>query len=53
MSGLMGGWKTWTGAVGLVLMGISAILDGNPDAGIMRIVEALALVGIGHKLEKK
>lgn len=49
----MSGYKTWVAAAGLILMGISAILDGNSDAGVMRIVEALALVGLGHKLEKR
>ena len=49
----MGGYKTWIAAAGLALMGVSAIMDGNADQGIMRIVEALALIGIGHKIEKK
>jgi hypothetical protein len=58
---MMGGWKTWVAAIGLIASGIGMIATGfvaepmNFDmivAGWGSIMAGLALVGIGHKLEK-
>lgn len=48
----MKGWKTWTG--GLVLIGLGAFLlaTGHIEAGIAKIGEGVAVIGIGHKVEK-
>lgn len=48
----MTGWKTWVAAGGLVLFGTALIIQGEVEQGIQRIIEALAIVGIGHKIEK-
>ncbi len=55
----MGGWKTWAAAIGMWLTGLGLLISGyvNSDAariteGITTILAGLALVGIGHKLEK-
>jgi len=50
---MMTGYKTWLAVVGMVLLGIVDIINGMTEAGITKIVGALALVGIGHKIEKK
>lgn len=58
----MQGWKTWAGGLSLILAGIGEIL-GSVDfetwtfsdrlnAGILMIGNGLALIGIGHKVEK-
>lgn len=49
----MSGWKTWAAAVGLCALGIYEIALGNTDSGLERIVLAVGLVGIGHKIEKQ
>lgn len=48
----MRGWKTWLAAALMALLGVYDVSEGNVDTGILRISEALAIVGIGHKLEK-
>jgi len=49
---MMKGYKTWIAVVGMVLLGIVDITNGLAEAGITKIVGALALLGIGHKIEK-
>ena len=58
---MMRGWKTWVAAIGAAATGVSMIAAGvvaepvNPDMiwqGVMTISGALAIVGIGHKIEK-
>ena len=48
----MKGWKTWLAAIGTGALGVYEIKAGNTEGGIMKILGALALVGIGHKVEK-
>ena len=48
----MKGWKTWLAAAGFAALGISQIVGGDMAGGIQRIVEGLAIIGLGHKLEK-
>ena len=49
---MMGGWKTWIAVAGTVLLGISDIYEGRMDAGVQKFVAAMALAGVGHKLDK-
>lgn len=46
------GWKTLTAAIGMALLGIVSIAEGNVENGVQQIVGGLALIGIGHKIEK-
>lgn len=55
----MGGWKTWTSAIAIGILGIVDIAGsvtgddaGGIETGIAKILAALGLVGIGHKVEK-
>lgn len=48
----MKGWKTWVAAGCMAAMGIVSIFDGNIEAGVQQLVGALAMVGLGHKIEK-
>ena len=48
----MRGWKTWLAAAGMAALGAIDIKQGDYPAGMQKIVAALALVGIGHKIEK-
>ena len=48
----MKGWKTWLAAAGTAALGIVDIVNGEVETGVMKIVAALGLVGVGHKLEK-
>ena len=56
---MMTGWKTWASGIASILSGIVAILlaitgegDGDLMAGISLIIAGLAILGIGHKVEK-
>ena len=48
----LSGYKTYIAAVGFIALGISQIMGGDLDQGLQRIMEGLAIFGIGHKLEK-
>ena len=57
----MGGIKTWLAVIGGICTGVGMIISGilsdpvNMDLigkGWMAILAALALLGIGHKIEK-
>ena len=50
----MGGWKTWTAAILSILYGGGGWFLGlhGYDVGMAFITGGLALVGIGHKIEK-
>lgn len=48
----MKGWKTWLAAACMTGLGVVTAANGDIETGIQQIVAALALVGIGHKLEK-
>lgn len=49
---MMHGWKTWVAVIATALYGVYEIIDGNAEQGIQKILAALALLGIGHKIEK-
>jgi hypothetical protein len=49
---MMGGWKTWLGAALLAAVGGYQIHAGDLAGGAQKIAEALAVIGIGHKIEK-
>lgn len=58
---MMGGWKTWTAAIGMIVTGAGLIATAvagetvDPDKileGAQLILAGLALIGLGHKLEK-
>ncbi|MGY6214983.1 hypothetical protein ACW73L_07465 [Methylolobus aquaticus] len=46
------GWKTYTAGGAAIVFGVYLILDGQPEQGANRIIEGLAIVGIGHKLDR-
>ena len=48
----MKGWKTYTAAACMVGLGVVSIANGDTEAGVQQIVSGVALVGIGHKLDK-
>lgn len=50
----MKGWKTWLAAGVSVIYGIGGWVGGlhDFDAAVKLVVTGLALVGIGHKIEK-
>lgn len=48
----MRGWKTWLAAICLACLGVVSMANGEVEGGIQQIVAALALVGVGHKIEK-
>ena len=49
---VMKGWITWIAALGTAILGIVDIISGNTEAGVQKLVAAIALVGIGRKIEK-
>ena len=56
----MSGWKTYLAGIGTILLGISqvAMALGAPEAGtsinggVQTVLAGLAIVGIGHKIDK-
>lgn len=50
----MRGWKTWTAALVSIGYGVEGYLFGMHEATQMMemVLGGLALIGIGHKLEK-
>lgn len=48
----MSGWKTWLAVVAGLTSGAYQIIIGNYNEGIVLIMGALALLGIGGKLDK-
>ena len=49
---VMGGWKTWTAAAGLVLLAVADVANGDIEAAGTKVMAALGLVGLGHKVDK-
>ena len=58
---MMGGWKTWASAIGLILAGLGMIAAGLGSepmniellvAGWASLMLGLGEIGIGHKIEK-
>lgn len=48
----MKGWKTKAAAAAFALLGVVDIANGDIQGGMEKIAGALALLGIGHKVEK-
>jgi len=48
----MTGWKTWLAAACTAGLGVVSIYSGDVEGGMQQIAAALALVGLGHKIEK-
>ena len=56
----MSGWKTYLAGIGTILLGVSqvAMALGAPEAGtsinggVQTVLAGLAIVGIGHKIDK-
>lgn len=50
----MSGWKTWLAFVSAVVYAIGGFIAGSHDAQTMiqLLIGALAIIGIGHKVEK-
>ena len=49
---MMGGYKTWMAVLGMVILGVLDIINGQSETGITKIVAALGMLGIGAKIEK-
>lgn len=51
---MMNGWKTWLAALASVTYGVAGIVTGlhDADTGAGFVINGLALVGIGHKIDK-
>jgi hypothetical protein len=49
---MMKGWKTWSGAIGTIALGIYEISEGQIEEGLSHIALGLGLLGLGHKMEK-
>lgn len=48
----MNGWKTWVAALCTAGLGVVSIYNGEIESGLQQIAAGLALVGLGHKIEK-
>jgi hypothetical protein len=55
----MKGWKTWTGAIAIILTGLATAIQGFNESdwnkvagGITLIGSGIAAIGIGAKLDK-
>lgn len=50
----MSGWKTWAAAIGSIVWGVGGFLTEShgPDAAVSFVTGGLAMIGIGHKIEK-
>lgn len=48
----MSGWKTWLAAACTAGLGVVNLMSGDTATGMQQLTAALALVGIGHKIEK-
>ena len=48
----MSGWKTYTAGAAAIAFGVYQILNGEAESGVNRIIEGLAIIGIGHKLDR-
>lgn len=46
------GWKTRAAGIASILWGIWSLIDGRQDDGVRYIVDGLAIIGIGHKLDR-
>ena len=55
----MSGWKTWAAGIGMILAGIAQGLmsisgqgEGDITSAIQTVTAGLAVIGIGHKIDK-
>lgn len=57
----MSGWKTWAAGIGMILFGLGMVGKGiaadpvsqdDIKAGAESVLAGLAILGIGHKIEK-
>lgn len=57
----MGGWKVWAAALGLAATGLGMVISGllaevidaeKIKEGVLMIIAAVGMIGIGHKIEK-
>lgn len=48
----MTGWKTWLAAACMAGLGVVSVVSGDTAGGVQQVIAALALVGVGHKIEK-
>ena len=48
----MKGWVTWMAALGTVILGVVDLVNGSAETAITKFVAALAMIGIGRKIEK-
>lgn len=48
----MKGWITWLAAVCTAGLGVATIVSGDTMSGLQQIAGALAMVGLGRKIEK-
>jgi len=60
---MMGGWKTWTGVIGLVIVKLATLyFDVDMSAAdatasvmvqaVQAVLQALTVIGVAHKIEK-
>jgi len=48
----MKGWKTLTGGLGFIFVGVYNFVNGDTSTGLQNILTGLAILGLGHKLDK-
>jgi hypothetical protein len=55
----MRGWKTWAGGIGMIVSGVGTLLmaftgqaDADLQSALSLITGGLAVIGLGHKIEK-
>lgn len=49
---MMKGWKTYAASALYALLGLIEMLSGQQETGVEKLLTALALAGVGHKLDK-
>lgn len=48
----LNGYKTFTAGIGFIGLGIYEVTQGNTDQGLAHMAEGVAVIGVGHKLDK-
>lgn len=48
----MTGWKTYAAGAAAIGFGIYQLVNGEAEQGVNRIIEGLAIIGFGHKLDR-
>lgn len=48
----MSGWKTKLAGAASIGWGLYQIVEGRSDEGMRYVIEGLAVLGIGHKLDR-